>query len=368
MIEFNKPYYDEAEIEHIKLAMFDEVDYKSRSIEPLNRTFGVGKQIFLTCNATMAAEAYFLAMNFSKGSEVILPSFNYPSIANIIIKYNLVPVFVDISKKTLVVDLVDVERKITAKTCLIVVVNYGGASCDFDVLKDIAGKIPIFEDAALSFGGKYKGRPLGTIGDCGIVSFHKTKNLSCDVGGMLILNNKLENMDYIYENGTNRLDFLQGKADRYSWVTMGSNVAMANINAAILYAQLQKQDAIYNLRKDVYFVYLKELSSLKDRIRLPDVPQYNVNNFHVFYIIFYNQTERDYLDRYLKNNKIGVATHYSPLHLSKMGKKYSDGSLKNTEYIDKTMLRLPIHAHMKKSDAHFVIEKVREAFYQYDHE
>ena len=46
--------------------------------------------------------------------------------------------------------------------------------------------LKVIEDAAEALGSKYKGKRVGSIGDCGVFSFHGTKTASSGEGGMFI--------------------------------------------------------------------------------------------------------------------------------------------------------------------------------------
>ena len=91
-------------------------------------------------------------------------------------------------------DPADVARKITPRTRAIVPVHLGGYPVDMDPLLDLARRhgLAVIEDAAHGFGGTYKGRQLGTLGDFGAFSFHEVKNItSLGEGGLLVTNSDL---------------------------------------------------------------------------------------------------------------------------------------------------------------------------------
>src|SRR4029077_520915 len=95
-------------------------------------------------------------------------------------------------------------------------------------------------DAAQGFGGRYRGRAVGALGDGGCFSFHETKNLSCGEGGALALSDTAAaaRAEIIREKGTNRNAFLRGEVDKYTWVMEGSSYILSDLLAAVLDAQL----------------------------------------------------------------------------------------------------------------------------------
>lgn len=125
-----------------------------------------------------------------------------------------------------------------------------GVACEMDTIMNIAHKhnLLVVEDAAQAICSYYKGKPLGTIGNFGCLSFHETKNLSMGEGGAIIINNieDYEKAEIIREKGTDRSKFLRGQIDKYTWRDYGSSYLPSDLNAAYLWAQLEECDAIQN--------------------------------------------------------------------------------------------------------------------------
>ena len=149
-------------------------------------------------------------LDLKKNDEVLVPSYTFTSTANAIIMRNAKPIFVEIEKNNLCIDLNDLEKKITKKTKAIYVVHYGGNCCDLNRLLKIKRKYNLYlvEDAAHAFLAKYKNKFLGTFGDISTFSFHETKNLNGGQCGALVINNKkfLNKIDIILDKGTDRKD------------------------------------------------------------------------------------------------------------------------------------------------------------------
>ncbi len=364
-IKFKETFYDTAEEAAVCDALKNGTDYLSCAKEKLSKLYGT-ESIFLTANGSLALDILLFTYDFPKGGEVILPSFTYPSAANSILRMGLIPVFCDIDPQTLVMDIVEAKSKITDKTICVIPTHYGGASCDMAMLKEAFKEIIVIEDAALSLGASYNARPLGTLGNAATVSFHKTKNVSSDEGGAVILNDLsiLKKLETIYNNGTDRQSFLRGEVPFYSWWQPGINAVMSNINAAVLCAQLDKADAISKKQNEIFDAYMKALAPLAQRhsFSLPIIPEHNTNNAHIFYIVFSGETQRDKVKEHLEQAGIGGVTHYVPLHQSgmwkKMGKEYV---LPKTEHVYKCMLRIPMHARMTKSDCQEIADEIGRA-------
>jgi dTDP-4-amino-4,6-dideoxygalactose transaminase len=236
-----------------------------------------------------------------------------------------------------------------------------------DKLRDALDGIVLIEDAALSLGAEYKGKPLGTLGNASTVSFHKTKNVSSEEGGALIIRDEgiVDKVDLVYENGTDRRAFLRGEIPFYSWKEAGLNAGMSNIHAAILCAQLEKRKDIQDRQAQVFEVYMKYLSPLAKKygFKLPVIPEYNTNNVHVFYIIFKDEAQRRKVKTHLNRQGIEAVIHYVPLHQSHMGEElgYSPKDLPNSLMVSKCLLRLPMHARLKETDCRHIAKQIGEA-------
>src|SRR5690606_16071777 len=104
-----------------------------------------------------------------------------------------------------------------------------------NALKQLCAKhnLLLIEDAAHAFDAKYNNDFLGTIGDYGVISFDHTKNIHCGQGGLLIVNNETrkKELSYIYENGTNRSDFMAKNVPYFEWVSVGSKFQLSDLNA-----------------------------------------------------------------------------------------------------------------------------------------
>lgn len=118
-----------------------------------------------------------------------------------------------------------------------------------DSIMYIAKQYGIFvvEDAAQALTSTYKNHSLGSIGDISCFSFHETKNFtSGGQGGAISINRKslLARAEVVYDNGTNRLQFLRGLVTQYCWEDIGSNFFMSEVQAAYLWSQFEKASAV----------------------------------------------------------------------------------------------------------------------------
>lgn len=374
MIYFNIPPYVSGEEKYVNKAVLshricgdNSFTFKCQSI--LESKFN-SKKIYLTTSGTSALEMACMLAQIGPGDEVILPSFTFSSTATSIVLFGATPVFIDINPDTMNIDAGKIEKAITKKTKVIMVVHYAGVGCEMEKIMSIAKRhnLLVIEDAAQAVNASYRNKYLGTIGDFGCYSFHETKNYSMGEGGAISINNDnyLERAAIIREKGTNRTQFLNGQVDKYTWVDKGSSYLPSDILAAYLYPQLLKMDEILKNRVNSYNLYYKLLKPAEEigLIHLPTIPNECNHNGHMFYIKVRDLNERQELQKYLKENGIISCFHYVPLHTSPEGIKVSRfvGEDKYTTSESERLLRLPMYFGLSKKDIYKVSEKVKEFY------
>ena len=327
-------------------------------------------RVMLTTSCTHATEMAALLADIRPGDEVIMPSFTFVSTADAFVLRGAVPVFVDIRPDTMNIDEKLIEGAITEKTKAIVPVHYAGVSCEMDTIMDIAARhhLLVIEDAAQGVMSSYKGKALGTIGDYGCYSFHETKNYSMGEGGAILIKDPgmIESAEIIREKGTNRSKFFRGQVDKYTWVNFGSSYLPSDLNAAYLWAQLEKAEEIYDERMASWQDYYDRLLPLAERgcISLPVVPADCVHNAHMFYIKAKDLAERTELMSFLKEKGIISSFHYIPLHSAPAGRKFGRfyGEDVYTTRESERLLRLPMYYGLTGDEREYVCQSI-EAFY-----
>lgn len=324
----------------------------------------------LTTSCTHAIEMSAILSNIQPGDEVIMPSYTFVSTADAFVLRGAKVIFVDIRPETMNIDERLIEEAVTERTKAIVPVHYAGVSCKMDEICDIASRynLSVIEDAAQGVMSFYKGKPLGTLGDYGCYSFHETKNYSMGEGGALLIKDpeNIERAEIIREKGTNRSKFFRGQIDKYTWMDAGSSYLPSDLNAAYLWAQLEKADEILNDRMASWNLYNQLLKELEEEgyIRLPEIPEECTHNAHMFYIKTKDLEERQNLISFLKAKGVGAVFHYIPLHSAPAGKKYGEFFGKDiyTTSESEKLLRLPLYYGLKETDVMYIAEQVRKFY------
>lgn len=295
--------------------------------------------------------ALHLALNVLdiKKKEVLVPSLTFASTIHAI-KYNDgIPIFVDVISDTLCIDPLDLEKKITSKSKVILPVHFGGYPCDMESLREISKRKSLFivEDAAHACGTKYKGKKIGSLSDFTCFSFHPVKNLSMPKGGAITINSKNSKL---FKNKLNSLRWC-GISDRkksvYDITKLGFNYYMDEISAGIGIEQLKKLDKSNRRRFEIAKKY-------ENRIKICEkIPLNKECSYHLYWILV---EKREKFMKKMKDAKIETGTHYAPMHSMSLYK--SKKKLLTTNKISKKIVTIPIHPGLSNKQVDYIIKTV----------
>lgn len=220
---------------------------------------------------------------------------------------------------------------------------------------------------------KYKGRPLGSIGHMGCLSFHETKNIISGEGGALLINDPelVQRAEIIREKGTNRSQFFRGQVDKYTWCDLGSSFLPGELIAAFLWAQMEAVDDINSRRIALWNRYNSAFEKFESqgKLRRPIVPERCDHNAHMYYILLPNLKKRTGFMDYLKSQGVGSVFHYVPLHSAPAAQKFSryHGVMDITDQYSERLVRLPLWVGLD-SDVDMVIAKVSDTLSYLDND
>ncbi len=244
--------------------------------------FGVSRAISVNSN-TSGLFAAMGAIGVGPGDEVIVSPYTMTASAIAPLVYGAVPVFADIDPNTLCLDPKSIEARITPRTKAILVVHIMGHPADMDAILEIARrhKLRVVEDCAQAPMGKYKGRLVGTLGDCGVFSLNYHKHIHTGEGGVITTNDPdlARRIELIRNHGENVVEAMGIAAEAANIV--GFNYRMTEIEAAIGTAQLAKLPRLLSQRFD-------NVAFLNERLqKLPGlIPQAILGDgsVHTFYV------------------------------------------------------------------------------------
>jgi len=331
---------------------------KSRKFILGNNTEEFEEKFAKFCNAKHAAcvssgtAALFLSLQslgVKKGDEVLVPSLSFIATATPIAMIGAIPKFVEVDMKNYTIDPAKLQKKVTKKTKGIIPVHLYGHPADMDKIKKIAKENSLFvlEDSAQAHGAKYKGRPVGSLGDASCFSFYPSKNLTvCGDGGIVLSNNKelIEKIRILRDHG---------RTEKYVHKILGYNLRFNEIQSAIGKIMLKKLPKSNLKRKKIANKYSSELD---ERIIKPIEEKWASHVYHMYTI---RTKYRDKLRAFLQKKGISTGIHYPiPIHKQPLFKKYNKTQLSITEQICSTTLSIPMFPSLNSSQQSYVIKNI----------
>ena len=239
-------------------------------------------------SATAALHAAVVSVGVKPGEEIITSPYTFTSSATCALMHNAIPLFADIEPETFCVDPRSVERSITPLTRAVIPVHIFGHPAQMDEIMDIARKhrLKVIEDCAQAPGAIYKGRKVGTIGDCGVFSFVESKNIETGEGGMLITNDDkiAEIARYVRNHGEAIADIMGWS--QYSDI-VGYNYRISELEAAIGKVQLRYLDEWNDIRRRLADHLSKGLSGFAGLTP----PMVREGCTHVYYVYAFQYDE-----------------------------------------------------------------------------
>ncbi len=300
-----------------------------------------------------------LTYGIKPGDAILTSPFTFFATAEVILLLKAIPVFVDINPETFNIDVEKLSQKIVQiknekKLNLkgIIPVDIFGQPADYDSINEIAQKNDLFviEDAAQSFGAKYKNRKTCSLSEITTTSFFPAKPLGCyGDGGMIFTDNE----DYFQKMRSIRV---HGKSsDKYNNMRIGINGRLDTIQAAILLAKFEIFEKEIELRQEVAQRYN---SLLMEKVKTPFVKSHNISVWAQYSVLHPN---RDKLIDKLKANEIPTAIYYpTPLHLQPpfSSFNYNEGDFSICEKVSKEIFSLPMHPYLKEEDQKRICELI----------
>jgi perosamine synthetase len=216
-------------------------------------------------NGTTALHLALAALGIVAGDEVIIPTLSFIATANAVHYTNAKVVFADSEPETWNIDPVEIEKKITTRTKVIVPVHLYGHPANMDPILEIAKRhhLVVLEDAAEAHGALYKGKRVGSLGKLGAFSFYGNKIITTGEGGIVVTDD--DELDQ-------RMRFLRDHAmsteKRYWHTEIGFNCRMTNLQAALGVAQLEQIETFIARKQQIAARYSANLSDLTN-ITLP---------------------------------------------------------------------------------------------------
>lgn len=336
-INYMQPSYDEKEVEAVTkyinsgawLTEFTE----TRNFEASIAEYTSAKYCSVMANGTVTLIAALMAMDIKSGDEVIVPDFTMSATSHAAAILGATPVFVDVERSTLCMDLDKMKEAVSEKTKAVIFVDLNGRCSEkFEEIIAYCKEKGLWfiEDAAQALGSSYKGKSLGTFGDIGSYSFSMPKIITTGQGGAVVTNSAK-----LYDRMLKVRDFGREKAGSDHYMMVGANFKYTDLQAVVGIEQMKKMPVRITHKKEICQKYDSLLSKI-DSIEI-----FN-NNYEDTAPCFYEVLcdKRDELIDFLKSKNIGARKFYPPLH-SEPAYGYTDKHFPVTEEISAKGLWLP---------------------------
>jgi perosamine synthetase len=319
-------------------------------------------------SGTAALHVALLAHGIGPGDEVVTSPFTFVATANAVLATGARPVFADVSEDDFNLDPARAAESIGERTRALLPVHLYGQAADMEAFAALARRhgLALIEDAAQAAGALFSGRKAGSFGT-GCFSFYATKNMTTGEGGMITT-------DDPELAARARLLRDHGQRRRYVSETLGYNLRMTEVAAALGLAQLQKLDA-FNERRRANARYLTErLSGLRAGVATPCELRGRYHVYHQYTIRVSLPAclpdrmagqagrGRDALLRHLRDRDIEAAVFYPlPVHKQPLYKGLGHRErLPVAERLSREVLSLPVHPGLSRDDLDAVASAVRE--------
>ena len=328
-------------------------------LEKALATFLGVKHVFGVANGTDAILIGLKAAGIRAGDEVILPSHTYIATAAAVQWLGAIPVLADCGPDHML-DVTDIEHRITPKTRAIMPVQINGRTCDMAAIEAIAKKhhLIVCEDAAQALGSRFGDRCAGTFGAFGTFSFYPAKLLGCFGDGGAIATND----DAI----ATQIKLLRdhGRNDEGRVVAWGLNSRLDNLQAAVLLHKFKTYPADIERRRAIATRYQEQLSSMS-QLQLPPAPNASANALHfdVYQNYELQADSRDALRQHLLDRGVRTIIQWAgtPVHAFKeLG--FTD-SLPKTEKLFQCCLMLPMNTALADDDVDYICDCIKN-FYE----
>jgi dTDP-4-amino-4,6-dideoxygalactose transaminase len=395
MIPFSPPRIDQLIIDEVTAAL------KSGWITTGPRTKKLEKELAAFCgvnsvlclnSATAGLELVLRWFGVKEGDEVIVPAYTYCATANVVMHCGAKPVMVDVNRNDFNISIEKIRAAITAKTKVILPVDFGGLPCDYDAInalvkekeiknkfqpindeQDKLARILVLSDAAHSLGSLYNNKPAGSLTDITVFSFHAVKNLTTAEGGAIAFNlpEPFHN-DKLYQqfcvkslHGQNKdaLAKTQKGNWKYDVVEAGYKCNMTDLQAAIGLIELARyRNDTLKKRKHIYNLYSKRLS----HYTWAELPIFKTDNsessYHLFPLRIKGITEkqRDEIIQEIFDKDVSVNVHFQPLPLlsfyKNLGYKMDDYPVAYDNYSRE--ISLPVYYDLTDKQIEAVVNAV----------
>lgn len=348
----------------------------------------VGAKEAVAVSSGTDADALALAVLYDfgaqRGDEVISPALSFVATGNAVLQAGFRPVFVDVERETLNIDVSQIEGVITKRTKAIMPVHLMGKPANMDGINEIASKYNLFviEDAAEAHGAEYKGKKAGTLGHMGAFSLYIAHIISTVEGGIIVTNRsdfaeilrslrshgrfcKCKQCVLNIGAGTCTKRFKDGQDRRFFFERIGYSAKMNELEAVVGLGNIEMYQEIFEKRRRNFTYLMEKFLRFSPVLTTITEQEYEQIGPHAFPVIVGENASftRDQLVDYLEKKGIDSRNLFLSMPTQCPGFEflgYKLGDFPNAEYIGNNGIHIGVHQDLDKAHLNYFIGTVEE--------
>jgi len=313
-------------------------------------------------SGTSALHLAIRALDIPRGADIVLPSFTFSAVLNVLLQEGLRPVFAEIDPATFNVTPETVEALLCDRTAAIIVVHTFGRPAPVDRLSTLARRknIALIEDACEALGAEINRQRVGTFGDAGILAFYPNKQIITGEGGMLVTSRRT------IADRARRLRN-QGRDPGLDWfqhVEVGYSYRLSEMNCALGASQLRRLEETIERRQTLAARYDRKIAEIGEAL-LPSLSAENGRISWFSYVVLMPEwmdgSGRDFIAKQLLQKGIQTGRYFAPLHRQPVIRNSVPAELVVTDSVAGRALALPFFNQMAEAEVEEVCTALAKA-------
>jgi len=318
-------------------------------------------------SATSALQGAYSVCGIKEGDEIITTPISFVATSNMFVTLGAKPVWCDV-KLDGNIDENKIEALITPKTKAIVPVDFAGKPVEIEKINTIAKKhkLLVIQDSSHALGSSVKGKQIGSFADMTIFSFHAIKPITTSEGGAVLTDNEefAKKLRLFRSHGMVKKEFWNS-----DMVSMGYNLRMTEVAAALGISQIKKLDRFVQTRNKVAEYYNERFKNEKLFLTQKIEPN-TISSRHLYPIILNPELACPKEDIFteLQTKGLGVQVHYKPIYQNSYYKeKFGEFSLPVANDFYRSEISIPCNQTMSMDDAKYVADTLLEVIHKYSY-
>jgi perosamine synthetase len=300
-------------------------------------------------SGTAALHLVVLALGLGEGDEVLVPAYTFPATANVVALAGARPVLVDVDPETMNLDPRRVEAAVTRRTRAVIGVHLFGRPLDWEALEAaVPPPVALIEDAAGALGARWRGRPCGSLGVAGCLSFHPRKIVTTGEGGA-VLSGDDELADAVRRL---RHHGIEPHGD-FEIRAPGLNYRLPDLLCAVGITQVRRLPTLLEARRRVAEGYAERLQGIAE---LPSAAEGDTHGWQA-YVVRINR--RDVVMAALRVQ--GIEAQIGTYALQRLSALRGQGQFSRADACFERALGWPYYSGVSDSDLVRVADAVRAA-------